>query len=242
VPPIYFENRQRVAPGTPQSQFINNNDPTAKNWDPDPDHTYHSGLCGQGALAVVLRLTRPGVSLNEVVSLFVRYVNSQPDYNGTTNLGKLVDAAYPEWYAHYDRFGGTKYGTYWTDWANSMESFVRFVVNPGLVAGNRYVLTSVLVGGSTGRLSNRIAGSQFENQGNADHWVTITGISNQWNRHPANPTEASPWKWVRIHNPFDNQPEYYWWPDFEGSWDISGGNVLVLDRRRIPNRHSDVPY
>ena len=23
----------------------------------------------------------------------------------------------------------------------------------------------------------------------------------------------SPWKWLRIYNPYDNETEYYWWGD-----------------------------
>jgi hypothetical protein len=54
-----------------------------------------------------------------------------------------------------------------------------------------------------------------------EHWVLITGISQQWEATD----RYSPWNWVRIFNPFDNDTEYYWWKDFRDSWGFEGSKI-----------------
>ena len=82
---------------------------------------------------------------------------------------------------------------------------------------------------------NIISGSQHNPDGgklgvggaSIDHWVLITGISKQWK----DANKISPWNWVRIYNPFDNETEYYWGKDFIDAWDDSFGDfdgVLIM--------------
>ncbi|MFZ6029544.1 MAG: carboxypeptidase regulatory-like domain-containing protein [Chloroflexota bacterium] len=77
---------------------------------------------------------------------------------------------------------------------------------------NQYAISGVKISGSRGTVLR---------QGGTPHWIVITGISQQWE-----PSETSPWNWVRIYNPFDNDTEYYWWNYFRASFD--GGEVAVL--------------
>jgi RHS repeat-associated protein len=56
------------------------------------------------------------------------------------------------------------------------------------------------------------------------HWVIITEVSREWN----SADHFSPWNWVRIFNPFDNETEYYWWDDFGKSWKQSAGYKMLL--------------
>jgi len=57
---------------------------------------------------------------------------------------------------------------------------------------------------------------QLDTKGGIAHWVLITGVSMQWRTD-----DKSPYNWVRIFNPFDNQVEYYWWEDFRSAWRTS---------------------
>ena len=60
------------------------------------------------------------------------------------------------------------------------------------------------------------------------HWVVITGMSEQWDANRS----GSPFNWVRIYNPFDNQVEYYSWADFESTWSgVTWSHEVVLMRR-----------
>ncbi|MFZ6029539.1 MAG: hypothetical protein ACOYYS_17640 [Chloroflexota bacterium] len=79
-------------------------------------------------------------------------------------------------------------------------------------AQSQYAISGVKISGSRGTVLR---------QGGTPHWIVITGISQQWE-----PSETSPWNWVRIYNPFDNDTEYYWWNYFRASFD--GGEVAVL--------------
>lgn len=62
----------------------------------------------------------------------------------------------------------------------------------------------------------------------APHWSVLTGISTEWDRDDTigrDYTSNSPWKWLRLYNPFNNQTEYYWWGDirnvFTSDWNHS---------------------
>jgi hypothetical protein len=49
------------------------------------------------------------------------------------------------------------------------------------------------------------------------HWVVVTGISSQWETpwHESNRSDwISPWKWVRVFNPYNDLSEYYPWRFF----------------------------
>jgi hypothetical protein len=59
--------------------------------------------------------------------------------------------------------------------------------------------------------------------GGINHWILITGVSRQWKNQ-----EDSPLNWVRVFNPFDNQTEYYWWPDFKAAWGKPSSNYVSL--------------
>jgi len=66
---------------------------------------------------------------------------------------------------------------------------------------------------------------QLGTSGGINHWVLITGVSMEWEGD-----DESPYNWVRIFNPFDNEAEYYWWHDFKNSWTKSSpGNFTALE-------------
>lgn len=89
-----------------------------------------------------------------------------------------------------------------------------------------YVIAGIRVNGTSGQLRNgysmKNVDRTFAYSGGAKHWVVITGISNQWEINK----DLSPWNWIRIYNPFNNQTEYYWWEDFQRSWKVESGTML----------------
>lgn len=83
------------------------------------------------------------------------------------------------------------------------------------------------------------------NDGEAAHWVVITGISNfnftQVDSENGVADFPSRENWIRIYNPFDNETEYYHWSVFSETW-VKDGNFLALVNRKslstIPRRNS----
>jgi hypothetical protein len=61
------------------------------------------------------------------------------------------------------------------------------------------------------------------------HWVLLTGISEEWRRND----DYSEYNWVRLFNPFDNQAEYYWWPDFKAAWQAASPEYFTAVKIRV---------
>jgi hypothetical protein len=163
------------------------------------------GLCGQVAMAAILRTEFPRLTANDVVELYDDLLNDKdPDANYTNahNLVRLVNRSY--------------FGSYWSAEAevlsaNRLERAgeIRDALQEGY-----YIISSVeiMLGSSydafedtSGRVGPTLGPEPIT------HWVVITGISEQWDvDHP-----DSAFNWVQTYNPFDNQIEYYTWEDFE---------------------------
>jgi len=93
----------------------------------------------------------------------------------------------------------------------SIQNYDEFgtVISEGLSSGH-YFINLVRLNTPDGRITA---------SGNCDHWVTITGISSEWNRNESgrDNSSSSKWKWIRIYDPYDNTIEYYWWGDYRGA-------------------------
>jgi RHS repeat-associated protein len=224
-----------VPPGTEQSQFISNTDPYAASWPPyeGNDDNMHTGLCGQAVIAALLNKVVPGqYSLNRVVHDFLYFrPGDPPDYTTVGELASFINTAYAM-YLHAD---GSR--MYVWDWTNNFNDPYGIDEMPDLMrpwlTQQSYFIAGVKVGGSTGKLNN----------GNASHWIVISGVSNEWNRtwEGNGYSYESPWRWIRIYNPFDNDTEYYTWNDFRRAWLADNAAVLKVDTRmntpiRIPAR------
>jgi hypothetical protein len=86
--------------------------------------------------------------------------------------------------------------------------------------GTTFIIAGVRASGSSGQLRKGWPSGKFSGNG-PSHFVVITGTSVQWNENNVgNEDEPSPWKWVRVYNPFDNEIEYYWWGDLKSSWEF----------------------
>jgi hypothetical protein len=203
-----------VPPGTDQSQFIPSRcEPT---WPSDRNRhgtiTYHSGLCGQISIAAILAGLIPGVTANDVVDNFMKYrPGFAPDYTGVNELREFIN----EYYGGYLYTGKAER----VDVENS--NLIQKLRNS---LNGSYLISGIRVNGSTGQLRNgaRMAAAPnrpFAMGGAAKHWVVITGVSNEWG-------VGRDWRWIRIYNPFGNQTEYYWWGDFQKSWEIEQGAML----------------
>jgi hypothetical protein len=222
TPPRIIYNRncldeRVVPPGTDQSQFIPSRcEPT---WPLDRNRhgtiTYHSGLCGQISIAAILAGLIPGVTANDVVDNFMKHrPGFAPDYTGVNELKKFINEYYGgylyAWEAERAKFRDE----------NPLIQKLRHSLNGG------YVIAGIRVSASTGQLRNGVVDSRAPNRsfgttGAAMHWVVITGVSNEWNL-------GGNWRWIRIYNPFGNQTEYYWWGDFQSSWESDQGVMLRI--------------
>lgn len=94
------------------------------------------------------------------------------------------------------------------------------------------------IDGNSGKLQNNAAGTRFYGgQGSfTNHWIVITGISNSWIygtdqiSDKQSRDRTSPYNWLRVYNPFDNETEYYWWRDL---MEPSNGRGAALGDRAL---------
>ena len=98
------------------------------------------------------------------------------------------------------------------------------------LSNKEYVIAGVkIMSGSSDPDNAAIAGKVGGNA--TTHWVAITGMSQEWSQGTGgyrSESPHSPWDWVRIFNPFDNQTEYYYWGDFIDAWNRAGQMTVVV--------------
>jgi hypothetical protein len=191
-----------------------------------------------------------GITANDVVDAYIELNNgADPNYTGASELAWLINEVYGDKFYAYEEFNK---GEYWeTFFARHWLPDPERQLAPQLrrwLASSQYVIAGIpiisagsLVTDYTAGRVGRTKGSTndrcktTENQGGIIcHWVTITGVSNQWDYA----YELSPWNWIRIYNPFDNHTEYYWWPDFKDAWRIQGYGMVLLKQKLPPARPS----
>lgn len=192
--PDIFKDGEKVEPGTEESQYING----------------HQGLCGQASVAAILNHVIPGgISVNEVVENYMKTINSNPDYTDAEDLARFINERYHDYIqADGDNVTLNSWITSTENQNEKLNEQLPGLVNSWLDQGD-YVIAAVDINNTNGRL---------EDDG-SDHWVVITGLSEQWNTPwPGEDQSESPGKWVRVYNPFNNQTEYYSWKDFSSSW------------------------
>jgi hypothetical protein len=213
----------------PNAQFIPSR--CEPDWPLDHDRqgkelSYHSGLCGELSITAILMGLIPGLTANDVVDNFMKHrPNVAPDYTGSDELGKFINTYYSKYMYAWE----TRSVAGWGGYQEIVQSLPNWL-NSG------YVIAGIRVNGNTGQLRNGVVDARAPNRtfgtdGSAKHWVVITGISNQWN-------SGSGWQWIRIYNPFGNRTEYYWWGDFQSSWEVEKGSML---RITMKNRGGSIP-
>jgi hypothetical protein len=174
-------------------------------------------LCGQVALAAILRITYPWLTAEDVVRDYLRDmtdIDPDPNYTWPWELSTFVNRAYGDaWTAGwYDR----------ADFQIPRDEIFCLVIE--LLQNGTYVLplVQIISGSSRNRDGGRVGRTPT---GHAiAHWVVITGMSAQWDYSDAD----SPLNWIRVFNPFDNQVEYYLWTDFQDAWERTSGDYLMV--------------
>lgn len=198
-----------------------------------------TGLCGLVALSAITQipvqvLRRLYVEL--AAKGFIQHgTDSPPNYQGPGTLNSIVNNGIAGgWIAEG--------GLYWTDYIfGSDGNLIKYPENVNHQANLIYQLLSerkhpiagveIKYGNQSNEESGKIQATNRPKAFKITHWVVISGVSNQWsktNRFLNN--DDSPWNWVRVFNPFDNQTEYYWWGDFREAWDAAGGMLSVVKR------------
>lgn len=171
-----------------------------------PETMRNQNFCGQVVLSAILRVNDPNITTHWVVENLPgqSYGTGQSDIVGFVkkNFGEILYAS------------------------NIDQTPERFLVGnlKGWIQYGKLVMPPVnIVNGS--KWSEK-GGKVGENRSHPiPHWVLITGISNEWKMS----TPDSPWNWIRIYNPFDNEPEYYWWSDFKPAWfQATGGSYSTI--------------
>jgi RHS repeat-associated protein len=202
-----------VDPGTYQAQYS-----IHKGW---------FGLCGEVALAAVLASTYPGLTANDVVQAFIDNVNPEPNTTDQVQLAKLVNNVYGDYWST----DASK--NYWTDyipgnvapWTLHGHALLADSLKAWL-GNSQYPLIGVMIDATSGTSSE----GRVQLTG-AVHWVVLTGVSNEWDRSSDTASASSPWNWVRIFNPFNDDTEYYWWRDFIDAWMADGNMMLLVSHR-----------
>jgi len=171
-----------------------------------------NGLCGLITVAAIL--DRP-----------VRTLIIDEYYYGINKLDKKYGN--PSWVdgAKLRDFINQLYGDEWD--ASYRNSPTRYDRNPDSIlfrtlGSNKFIMPLVEIvsgsstnpiGGKVGLTSRTYDGCNNSEGSKLCHWVAITGMSLPWHSD-----DNSPYNWVRIFNPFDNQEEYYRWKDFREAW------------------------
>jgi RHS repeat-associated protein len=173
-------------------------------------HTTNYSLCGQVPLAAILAITDADVSVAAVQDQLTKLLGVE-----------RMHGTYP---SDLVMFVNELHGAEWK--AEWRENAVNSIFDLADWFTNGYVvmpIVEILRGSSCpyeGFTPEQRAACKAESgklgdsSGDISHWILVTGVSSQRQL-----TEESPWNWVRILNPFDNDFEYYWWPDFEAAWD-----------------------
>jgi len=186
-----------------------------------------TGACGIVALAAIFRTSNPELSANELFDWARMQPNITPNYTVALELKLLVDE-YPEWratiYQNYINYASKKGFAYVVPFS---EQDASARLRGGLRRGD-YPIIGVRVNGSTGKIGANGPGV------GTGHWVVVSGLSREWSKGHA-------WKWVRILNPFDNQPEYYRWDNVWSNWylEVPRRHVMVVvERERMTTKES----
>jgi RHS repeat-associated protein len=170
-----------------------------------------SNSCGVVSLSMVLQLAYGKITAQEVYNT----ANSRIHIVGGKGEGKGMSA----WEMRYviETFYSDYFGAYYRYVTRDV---LQHALRNALQKGN-FPFMLVKVDSSHGNLI------PHDNRGTA-HWILATGLSAEWER-------GTPWQWVRLNNPFDNQVEYYPWETFEDSFvEESTGNMVYVYRRRPP--------
>jgi len=190
----------------------------------DIDICVHYGLCGQGALSAIT-----GLSVEYISKAYIEAVrnevmftgDSPPDYTGPGTLVEIVNKVI--------KGGWNARGYTWYDFGGG--SNIANQIHTSL-SRNEYIIAGVkIMSGSSYPSAAAIAGKVGGNA--VTHWVVITGMSQEWKQGSKgyiSESPFSPWNWVRILNPFDNQTEYYHWGDFYDAWYRAGKMTVAVGR------------
>ena len=163
-----------------------------------PNTTFNQNFCGQVVLSAILKLYDPQITTQWVVE----HIPVSPGGTGPEDYEGFVEKYY-----HDQLVTNLINPNNLQELPNDIKTWIN---------QNNLPMTflNIVNGGSGTKTGGRVGANPGHN---IPHWVLITGISEEWEQ-----SDFSPWNWIRIFNPFDNQPEYYWWNDFQPAWKQNG--------------------
>ncbi len=196
----------------------------------------NANLCGLVSLAAILY--RYGISAKDSVDLFSKTISPDPDYQSDTDLVDYVTDSYSDKLSIENLTSkGATINAFADILRSSLSSSTVIMAGVEINSGGKII--------SSGTAKARLA-AVIEYMKNKDtkqgkkmkqpqalcgngvicHWVVVTGISQQWQDN-----NQSEWNWVRVYNPFDDETEYYWYPDFYTSKGTITGWTLRVTMR-----------
>ncbi len=209
-------------------------------------HSGWYGLCGQ--LTIAALLAHVGITANDVVAAYMKRFPlveddpTYPNYIGASEIADLINAVYSEYWLAYEEFDeGEFHDTFFArHWLPNPEQQLAPQLKNWLATSHQIIAGVPIVSagsnptditaGRVGRTDGSTSDLCDDANGQICHWVTITGVSKEWNYR----FEASAWNWVRTFNPFDNESEYYWWPDFKSAWRIWDFTMVLVQQTHGP--------
>ena len=191
------------------------------------DRPYYNA-CGTTSIAAILAMSSSGVTAKSVLLDFIQKEWGDVFKDKGTGYGELTsyinrDASH-SWnatpYSNEKGLGQTGQNKYIN---NFTFSFSRLILVGVQITGEGKIISS---SSAKNRAAAIVAGNDIAICGNGVicHWVVISGKSAEWDSSDSN----SPYNWLRVYNPFDNETEYYWWKDFRESMNVIFGKVVTI--------------
>ena len=162
--------------------------------------SYNVNFCGQVVLSAILRELIPSTTAKTVADA----LNYQSG-TAASDLGTYLNQNY-----------SNSVEAQPVSMANDVKNGYAFFDHMSQMFANATLLMPVvnIMFGNSGADTDGINGQLGVGGNSIGHWILITGVSREWEKT----NDRSVYNWIRIFNPFDNQAEYYWWPDFYDSW------------------------
>ena len=189
---------------------------------------YYYNACGTTSIAAILAMSSSGVTAKSVLLDFIQKEWGDVFKDKGTGYGELTsyinrDASH-SWnatpYSNEKGLGQTGQNKYIN---NFTFSFSRLILVGVQITGEGKIISS---SSAKNRAAAIVAGNDSAICGNGVicHWVVISGKSAEWDSSDSN----SPYNWLRVYNPFDNETEYHWWKDFRESMNVIFGKVVTI--------------
>ena len=183
-----------------------------------PGSTRNQNYCGDIAISAILHTEYSNITAAEVAN----------DLRNKMYLDRSSTTGYPPLADYINNYYGNVFRAAIVVPPSAPLSMLSTWIREQMKSGKVIMIAATIYQGTSGENLDPISGADRSGQisttgRDIGHWIIITGISAQWES-----SANSPWNWIRIANPFDNQTEYYWWNDFHLAWKENVPNYKAI--------------